>query len=110
MAERDLSPDDALRAAFAAVPDPVDGGFTAAVMQRVRARTRRRRLLIAAAVAVGALIAAWPLGQLLLQFSDGLRGLATTAAGTDWFGEHKTLLYGVALACLTPVVAALLEE
>ena len=96
MAEHDREFDDTLRALFAAEPEPADEGFSERVMRRLGARTRRRRLLIAAAVVIGALIAAWPLGQLLLQFSDGLRGLAATAVGTDWFNEHKTLLAGVA--------------
>jgi hypothetical protein len=110
MPERSREFDDMLRGVFAAEPEPADDVFSQRVMRRIGARTRQRRLLIAAAVVAGALIAAWPLAQIVMEFSDGLRDLAATAADTQWFGEHKTLLSGVALALLTPVIAAFLED
>lgn len=110
MPERDQAFDDTLRGLFAAEPEPADDGFSQRVMRRIAGRTLRRRLLLAGAVTTGAVIAAWPLGQLLLPLSDGLRELVGQTAATDWLAERKTLLYGVALACLTPIVAAMLEE
>jgi MFS family permease len=102
--------DEALRALFAELPDPPDEGFSERVVGRIASRVRRRRLIIAAAVLVGALIAVWPVGQLLLQLSDGLRDLAVGIAGRDWLSEYRTPILGVGLAFLTPVVAALLED
>ena len=73
MAEREHPADAALTALFAAETDPRDDGFSAGVMDRIGGRIRRRRLVIAIAVGAGALIAAWPLGQLLLASADPAR-------------------------------------
>ncbi len=102
--------DDALRALFGGMAEPPDDGFSGRVMDRIGARIRRRRLIIALAVLAGTLVAAWPVTQLLLQFSDGLRTVVANFAGTNWLAEYQTLLAGAALAFLTPVVAALLED
>ena len=110
MADPERQADDALRALFATLPEPADDGFSELVMGRIGRRTRRRRVMIAAAVVAGALIAAWPLGQLMLQLSDGLRQLAISDEVTGWATEHRTLLAGIALASLTPLLAALLED
>jgi MFS family permease len=109
MAE-DRQADEALRALFADLADPPDQGFSDRVIGRIAGRIRRRRLIIAAAVIAGGLIAAWPLGQLLLQLSEELGDLIVGMAGTDWLNEYRTLILGVGLAFLTPVVAALLED
>ena len=101
--------DAALRALFAAAPEPEDDGFSAGVMARIGSQIRRRRLIIALAIIVGAAIAAWPFGMLVLQLSDSLRGLVVSATGTDWISEYPTIIAGAILALLTPVVAALLE-
>jgi hypothetical protein len=102
--------DEALRALFAGMAEPGDDGFSGRVMARIGARIRRRRLVIAVAVLAGALVAAWPVAQLLLQFSSSLRTFVAGFAGTDWLADYQTLLAGAALAFLTPVVAALLED
>ena len=109
MTEFERPEDAALRALFAAAPEPADDGFSQRVVARIGSRIHRRRLIIAFAVIVGAGIAAWPLGVMILQFSDSLRGLLVSAAGTDWIREYPTIIAGAVLALLTPVVAALLE-
>jgi len=109
MTEIERPEDAALRALFATAPEPVDNGFSAGVMTRIASRVRRRRLIIALAIIVGAGIAAWPLGMLILQLSDSLRGLVVSATGTDWIREYPTIIAGAVLAFVTPVIAALLE-
>ena len=111
--DSDRSADEALRELFAGMAEPRDDGFADRVMARIEARVRTRRLVLALAVMLGAgivLFAAWPLGQLLLTFSDNLRSLFVGASGTDWLTEYRTLIAGAVLAFLTPAVAALLED
>lgn len=110
MPEREHAQDAALKALFAADAEPADDGFSAGVMRRINARIQRRRVVIALAVGAGAVIAAWPVGQLLLQLSDGLRALLANTAATDWLMQYRAVLGGAALAFMTPVVAALLED
>jgi anti-sigma factor RsiW len=109
----DRSADDALRELFAGISEPRDDGFADRVMARIESRIRTRRLVLALAVLLGAgiaLVAAWPLGQLLLTLSDDLGSLFVGASGTDWLTEYRTLIAGAVLAFLTPAVAALLED
>lgn len=102
--------DQALRALFAVAPEPDDNGFTDRVMGRIGARVRRRRLAIALAVVLGAGIAAWPLAQLVLQASEGIRALVIEAVGVDWLSQYRPLVAGALLALLTPILVALIEE
>ena len=85
--------DEALRALFAGAPEPADDGFSGRVINRIGARIRRRRLIIGMAVILGALIAAWPLGQLVFQASEGLRALAAQTLGSDFFTQYRDSQY-----------------
>jgi hypothetical protein len=105
--------DRALRALFLAASEPADDGFSDRVIGRIGARVRRRRLVIALAVVIGVAIAAWPLAQLILQASDGIRVLLAVlveAFGLDRLSHYRPLLAGALLALLTPVLVALLED
>ena len=109
----DRRADDLLRELFAGMPEPRDDGFADRVMARIESRIRTRRLVIALAVMLGAaivLVAAWPLGQLVLSLSGNLQDLFVGASGTDWLTEYRTLIAGAVLAFLTPAVAALIED
>ena len=109
----DRHADKALRELFAGMAEPKDDGFADRVMARIESRIRTRRLVLALAVMLGAgivLVAAWPLGQLVLTLSDDLGSLFVGASGTDWLTEYRTLIAGAVLAFLTPAVAALLED
>jgi hypothetical protein len=105
--------DRALQALFAAAPEPADDGFSDRVIGRIGARVRRRRLVIALAVVLGVVIAAWPLAELVLQASDWFRallGVLVEVIGMDRLNQYRPLLAGALLAMLTPVLVALLEE
>ena len=109
----DRSADEALRELFAGMAEPRDEGFAARVMNRIEARVRTRRLVLALAALLGAgivLVAAWPLGQLVLTLFDDLGALFIGASPTDWLTEYRSLIAGAVLAFLTPAVAALLED
>ncbi|MCJ7556226.1 MAG: hypothetical protein MUP90_04840 [Gammaproteobacteria bacterium] len=92
-----------------AMPELPDNGFSERVLGRIRRRAVLRRSLPVGALLVGAGIAAWPAVELL-----GVLAQHMTVIGQfDWqevLVANKTLVLGLMLGVLSPLLVAALED
>jgi len=92
-----------------AMPELPDNGFSERVFRRIRRRAVLRRSLPVAALLVGAGIVAWPAVELL-----GVLAQHMTVIGQfDWqevLGANKTLVLGLMLGVLSPLLVAMVED
>lgn len=99
-----------LREQFSAsLPAIADQGFSEKVVRRIRKRTLLRNGLPLAAVLVGTAVIAWPVVDLL----GGVLHQLAVINQLDWqavFEANKTLVIGLILGALSPLVIALLED
>jgi hypothetical protein len=108
---RDDRVEEALRRVFPLDPhSPADKGFSEAVVVRVRRRQLARRVLLGAAVLVGALVASAPVMELVAAAGSGLQAALAqwTAAGTSSIDENAAS--AVALIALAFLFTRALED
>lgn len=99
-----------LRRQFAqALPELPDNGFSERVLGRVRRRAVLRRSLPVGALLIGAGVVAWPAVELLGVLAQHL----TVIGQFDWqemLGANKTLVLGLTVGLLSPLLVAMLED
>ena len=103
--------DDRLRIVFRdGLGQPEDDAFRDAVVGRIRKRLRLRRLILAAGVTIGGLIAILPAYELSVSLGEGLSRLSLVWDGAYSTERSSALMIAAGVALLTPVVTMALED
>ena len=99
-----------LREQFSAsLPAIADQGFSEQVVLRIRKRTLLRNGLPLAAILVGTAVIAWPVVELLGELGQQLAVISQL----DWqavLEANKTVVLGLILGALSPLVISILED
>jgi hypothetical protein len=91
------------------MPELPDDGFSRSVLGRIRRRALLRNALPVAGLLVGIGLVAWPAAELIAVIGSHL----PTVGHFDWqqlFEANKTLVLGLLLCVLSPLLVALLED
>lgn len=111
---RDPMPEDEdqrLEILFRAAAEPVaDDGFTEAVMLRVSRRAWQRRLVLAAAGAVGAAVALQPAWELSVKLGQQLTHLGVQWSSFAWVLQSPVTIAAGILVIAGPSLLQWLEE